>query len=406
MPTDRHRSVLKEAKTIRFKLFSLSAVKSNKSLKSSSPHKHSLRRLPVFIACLTLIALLPLAIMAALALANPAGDIAAKQSQAGSVKSEIDRLNMQMEAKVESYNAANVQLAKIQGSIQENQQKLTRASQTLSVTQSRLNDRVTSIYRNGNVGMLDVLMDTSNLNDFLSTYDMLSKLSEQDRNDVEQIKMLKSQIEAEQSKLDSDKSSQESLVSQLASDKNDIEASINVRQQKLASINTDITTLQQQEQQQAEANQAALQQQLQQQAAATYNSDSGSSSGGGGGGSSAPPAPHAGGVVGIAMQYLGVPYVWGGASPSGFDCSGLVMYVYRQVGISLPHSAAAQYSAGTPISYNQLSPGDLVFFGYGSIEHVGIYIGGGRMIHAPYPGTVVQISPISGGGSYRGACRL
>ena len=345
--------------------------------------------------------------MAALALADPAGDIAAKQSQADSVKSEIDSLNMQLEAKVESYDAANVQLDKIQGSIQENQQKLTQASQTLSVTQSRLNDRVASIYRNGDIGMLDVLMDTSNLNDFLSTYDMLSKLSEQDRNDVEQIKMLKSQMEDEQSKLDSDKSSQESLVSQLASDKNDITSGISDRQQKLASINTDIATLQQQEQQQEEANQAALQQQLQQQEAATYNSDSGSSSGGdGGGGTSAPPAPHAGGVVGIAMQYLGVPYVWGGASPSGFDCSGLVMYVYRQVGISLPHSAAAQYSAGTPISYNQLAPGDLVFFGYSGIEHVAIYIGGGRMIQAPYPGTVVEISPISGGGSYRGACRL
>jgi cell wall-associated NlpC family hydrolase len=107
----------------------------------------------------------------------------------------------------------------------------------------------------------------------------------------------------------------------------------------------------------------------------------------------------------IAMRYLGVPYVWGGASPSGFDCSGLVMYVYAQLGISLPHYAAAQFNAGTPVASDQLQPGDLVFFD--GLNHVGIYIGGGEMIHAPHTGDVVKISPLSDFGSaYVGARRL
>ncbi len=105
------------------------------------------------------------------------------------------------------------------------------------------------------------------------------------------------------------------------------------------------------------------------------------------------------------MQYLGVPYVWGGATPSGFDCSGLVMYVFAQLGVSLPHYAAAQYGLGTPVARDQLQPGDLVFFD--GLGHVGIYIGGGQVIHAPHTGDVVKISPLSDfGSSYVGARRI
>jgi cell wall-associated NlpC family hydrolase len=108
----------------------------------------------------------------------------------------------------------------------------------------------------------------------------------------------------------------------------------------------------------------------------------------------APPSRY-GGVVGIAMQYLGIPYKWGGASPStGFDCSGFIMYVYAQVGVSLPHNAAAQYGYGTPVSRSQLQPGDLVFFN--GLGHNGIYIGGNQFIHSPHTGDVVKISSITG----------
>ncbi len=96
-------------------------------------------------------------------------------------------------------------------------------------------------------------------------------------------------------------------------------------------------------------------------------------------------------VVAIAKQYLGVPYVYGGESPSGFDCSGLTMYVYAKAGMSIPRTASAQQRALSPTSHPE--PGDLVFFGTPAY-HVGIYLGGNKMIAAPHPGTSVRIQQI------------
>lgn len=88
----------------------------------------------------------------------------------------------------------------------------------------------------------------------------------------------------------------------------------------------------------------------------------------------------------IATRYLGAPYVWGGASPAGFDCSGLITHVYGKVGVSIPHNAAQQYRYGTAVARDQLQAGDLVFFN--RLHHNGIYLGQGRFIHATKPGGV------------------
>jgi cell wall-associated NlpC family hydrolase len=94
----------------------------------------------------------------------------------------------------------------------------------------------------------------------------------------------------------------------------------------------------------------------------------------------------------LALAYLGVPYLWGGASPSGFDCSGLVTYVFAQLGISLPHFAAAQWDFGVPVTVGQLQPGDLVFFD--ALDHVGIYLGNDEFIDAPNTGAFVRIDTL------------
>jgi cell wall-associated NlpC family hydrolase len=107
----------------------------------------------------------------------------------------------------------------------------------------------------------------------------------------------------------------------------------------------------------------------------------------------------------IAAQELGVWYRYGGSSPSGFDCSGLVAYVYGRLGVTLPHNAAAQYAYGHPVDPGHLRPGDLVFFH--GLGHVGLYIGRGRIIHAPQSGRRVEIQSLaSRSGSVEGARRL
>jgi cell wall-associated NlpC family hydrolase len=111
-------------------------------------------------------------------------------------------------------------------------------------------------------------------------------------------------------------------------------------------------------------------------------------------------------IITTAWRAVGVPYRWGGSSMSGFDCSGLTRWVYRQAGVSLPHYSVAQWSYGRRVSRRALKPGDLVFFS--GLGHVGIYLGHGAVIHAPHAGAPVRMERMGGwlGSSFYGGRRL
>jgi cell wall-associated NlpC family hydrolase len=102
-------------------------------------------------------------------------------------------------------------------------------------------------------------------------------------------------------------------------------------------------------------------------------------------------------AVSIALRFIGVPYVWGGATPSGFDCSGLTMYVYGLLGVQLSHWTGNQWNEGTSVPWEQMQPGDLIFFdlGNGVPQHEGMYVGRGLMVQAPQRGDIVRVVSLS-----------
>jgi cell wall-associated NlpC family hydrolase len=329
---------------------------------------------------------------AASASADP-GSVAAKQAQAQRVLGQIDQIDESLGAAVEQYNLANVRLQKIEGDLRENRKQLRLARSNLKIAQKSLAARLVAAYTSTqDNSTLSLLLGSTSFEDLLNRVETVNSTSSQDANIVRQVATSKAAIQRNRNALRDAHAEQQRVVARKAAQRQHIQSQLAARRNLLSSIRGEIQRIKAAEAVQQRQLAAAAQSRL---AGQTTPSVSGIGVGASTpeGSTIAPPNVH-GGVVGVAMHYLGVPYVWGGSSPRGFDCSGLVMYAFAAIGISLPHSSYAQFNMGTPVSIGQLQAGDLVFFSGAS--HVGIYIGGGQFIHAPHTGDVVKISSLSG----------
>ena len=264
--------------------------------------------------------------------------------------------------------------------------------------------RLVTLYTTGTqTSTLELILGAKSLDDILNQLDTESRVSSLDAQVIGQVESFKAAIKLHARKLAVEQRQVDQLVAMRRSQQRALSVRLGERRHLLSSLNAEVAQLVQQQQAAVLiASQRARQRLTEQQGAAFASAVVGASALTPEGASVIAPSNY-GGVVGVALSYVGVPYVWAGASPSGFDCSGLVMYAYAQLGVSLPHSSYAMWNMGVAVPEDQLEPGDLVFFN--GLGHVGIYVGGGYFVHAPHTGTVVQVSSLSSD-SYVGARRI
>ena len=383
--------------------------------------------------CLTLIAVAFLVS----ATAAVAATLPAQKERARLVEAQVAAANVRLERIVNAWDGARLELATVDGRLQKNSAALAVARSNLHAAQRRIEQRLTELYRSPNPSVADVVVGATSVSNLIDGIETARVLASQDAAIGRQAIQYQRTVARREKLLARQRRTRALTVAALSSTRQTIAHNLANQRRLLGSIHENIRTLEARqaanERRRATQARARIARQValaRAQAAAaavtpvptaallapptpppTTPLPSAAAPDPAAVNPAAAPAP-AGPVpatpapvipaapptetsaASIAARYLGVPYLWGGASPAGFDCSGLVSYVYAQLGVFLPHYTVAQWNATTPISTSELEPGDLVFFD--GLGHVGIYIGGGQFIHAPHTGTVVQIATLSG----------
>jgi peptidoglycan DL-endopeptidase CwlO len=349
-------------------------------------------------------------VVAAPAFATPSPSVTAKRAEAQRVLGEIDQLDASLGRANERLNLANLKLDHVQRQIKENRHELRVAQHNLSRSQKTIAQRLVTLYTKGEVSPLEVILGARSLVEVLNRIDTEDRVSTLDAEVVNEVKTYKSAVKRHARQLKRQRAQMRQLVAQRTAEQRSVQSQLAERQQLLSSLNGEIERLIA-EQQAVELRQAQAARRVYLESQARQSQSAGISAFGATaatpeGATVVPPSSYSG-AAGVALSFIGTPYVWAGASPGGFDCSGLVMYAYSQVGVSLPHSSYALWGVGVSVPRNQLESGDIVFFD--GLGHVGIYIGGGQFVHAPHTGDVVKVSSLDSGSyaySYVGARRV
>lgn len=288
---------------------------------------------------------------------------------------QLDEIDRETEIAVEEYNAARIRLESILRSIETSERDIAILEQAYTAQAGQLGERAAEIYRGSRADVLLVMIfEAESFQDLLLRIDLINQIASTDSDLMIRIRDQRARLEAITQQLSMDESEAASLEFEMRARMIEVTARNEDRKQELRDQNFTLLQLFEAEQ---------LQNSLAEQELARSVD--------GGEHSEIDAAP--GSPVETAMALRGIPYVWGGASRSGFDCSGLMRFIFLQHGVDLPHHSGSQVLHGQRVS-GALQAGDLVFFGT-PIHHVGMYMGGGYFIHAPRSGEVVSLRSLA-----------
>lgn len=329
-----------------------------------------------------------------------ADPLSSAQAQAAQINSELQTDSAHADALSQQYEAAQQKVVELDA--QESTVEASITSDRKHVQQDQVNLRheaIASYISTGNGAGLDTLFMPAGENSAVAQQ-YRAVASSNISNAVDSLNLAERSLDAQEQQLQVLESQAQGAASSAAAAKQSADQLVASQQATLNGLNGQIATLVQQQQAAEQAAQhAAFDARVAQEQASSSPASGSSGSGSTGAAPTLGSLPAAGGAaaaVAAAESQLGVPYVWGGETPGvGFDCSGLTQWAWGQAGVSIPRTAQDQYDAIAHVSLSDLQPGDLVFWSDGSgVSHVGMYVGGGSVIHAPETGTVVQITPI------------
>lgn len=310
---------------------------------------------------------------------------------------QLDNLDAELDEAVENYNEAVWKLNLTKKKARKLNAEISATEKQIAVLEGKIARRARALYMMKTSPLIESMVESQSLTEIIAGMRMINTIFGTEVNLNRDYKEKKAKLESDRKELAEVLKEQKRLVSVAAAKKRSIEAKIREKERLLASIDAKLKEAIARER---ESRRIAYVPQVNQAHGRNYTSR---------GEDRDYPSDSSIGrrAVSIAYSLLGRPYRWGASGPGAFDCSGLTMYIYAQLGIYLPHSSSAQYYSGRRVSFDELAPGDLVFFARrsGRISHVGIYVGGGMMIHAPQTGDVVKLVPLSSHGGYVGAVR-
>ena len=299
------------------------------------------------------------------------------QAEVDSAQERLHALEKDFELAVEEYNVVHERLDEIRKDIATSELVIRRLERHMSIEQDSAVALAQELYMGGSTASFEAVLDSDSIAEIESSIAYLQSSQQAQAKVFERLSVDRRLLETRLRSLEAARSKAQATEERLAAMRTQIEAKVADQADEVAELNRQVEAAARREQARAEAAQEA--------AGAPAPPI---------GGSTTPtvtaPNGNAQAAVDAALSQVGKPYQWGAAGPDSYDCSGLTMWSWAHAGVSLPHSSAAQYGATSRVAQSDWQPGDLLFYG-SPIHHVGMYIGGGQMVEAPYTGASVRV---------------